>query len=124
MTLIAPGELIFSSEDGWKIFCQDAGNGEVDYALFHHDEFYCRTPTQDIANDVIGAICFSSNMRNAEKREKLIREDERKKTMDEFGILHGDDAKRLEEYMNSPPQPLTEMQKELFRQAIKLSKVI
>jgi hypothetical protein len=34
-----------------------------------------------------------------------IRKDERKKVMDEFGILHGEDAKKFYEYMNSPNQP-------------------
>jgi len=42
MTAIAPGELVYSNEH-WKIFRQDAGMGEVDYAIFLMDEFFCRT---------------------------------------------------------------------------------
>lgn len=79
---ISPGELVFESSDGWKIFRQDAGMGEWDYALFKNEEFYCRAPCREIADTIIGAIRFSANMRNAEKREKEIREDERQVILD------------------------------------------
>jgi hypothetical protein len=40
------------------------------------------------------------------------------------GVLLGEDAKRFHEYMNSPPKPLTEEQKETIRRAQELARQI
>jgi hypothetical protein len=42
--------------------------------------------------------------------------------MDEFGILHGEDAKRLHDYLNSPNPVDTEAGRELMKEAVKLAK--
>ena len=51
----------------------------------------------------------------AEHDEKI-----RNEVMDEFGILHGEDAKRFHEYLNSPPD-LTPEAKELCCRALALA---
>lgn len=49
-------------------------------------------------------------------RDESMRKQEREKTMDEFGILHGEDAKRFHEYMNNP-EPLNERAQEMVKRA-------
>jgi hypothetical protein len=53
---------------------------------------------------------------------ELMEHDEkiRNEVMDEFGILHGEDAKRFHEYLNSPPNNSPET-KELVRRAKEMS---
>ncbi len=73
---IAPGELVYSSLSGhpWKIFRQDAGMGEFDYAIFQDDEYFCRTASSHRASEIIRAIRFTANMRNAEKHDQIVRD--------------------------------------------------
>ena len=47
----------------------------------------------------------------------------RNKTMDEFGILHGKDAKRFHDYINNPPEE-TPKSKAMIKQAYEISKTI
>ncbi len=61
-------------------------------------------------------------MRNTEAHDTAVRDDERKKVMDEFGILHGEDAKRLHEYITGPVESGTEKQKAFFKEAIEITK--
>jgi hypothetical protein len=52
---IAPGEIVYSSTH-WKIFRQDSGMGEHDYAVFLNDVFFCRTEHSQTAHEIIRAI--------------------------------------------------------------------
>lgn len=40
----------------WKIYRQDAGMGEHDYAVFLNDVFFCRTEHSQTAHEIIRAI--------------------------------------------------------------------
>ena len=55
---------------------------------------------------------------------KAIRQDERHKVYDELGVLYGEDAKRFNEYLNSPQEEKTPEQKEMDRRVIELAKTI
>lgn len=47
-----PGGLIYSG-GLWKVYRQDAGMGEHDYALFLQDTFFARTETSQTAHQII-----------------------------------------------------------------------
>jgi hypothetical protein len=49
------GELVYSSVP-WKIYRQDAGMGESDYAVFINDVFYCQTDDSQTAQRIVEAI--------------------------------------------------------------------
>lgn len=49
------GDLVYSSAP-WKIYRQDAGMGEHDYAVFLNDVFFCRTDCSQTAHEIIRAI--------------------------------------------------------------------
>ena len=45
---ICPGTRIYTSKDEkWKIYRQDIGMGEYEYALFFNDTFLCRSDKLD-----------------------------------------------------------------------------
>jgi len=48
-------QLVYSSVP-WKIYRQDAGMGEHDYAVFLNDVFFCRTEYSQTAHEIIKAI--------------------------------------------------------------------
>jgi plasmid stabilization system protein ParE len=48
-------DIVYSSTP-WKIYRQDAGMGEHDYAVFLNDVFFCRTEYSQTANEIINAI--------------------------------------------------------------------
>ena len=49
------GKLIYSSAP-WKIYEQDAGMGERDYAVIINDIFYCRTDDSQTAMKIVESI--------------------------------------------------------------------
>ena len=49
------GKLIYSSTP-WKIYLQDSGMGEHDYAVILNDVFYCRTDDSQTAMKIVEAI--------------------------------------------------------------------
>jgi hypothetical protein len=49
------GSLVYSSTP-WKIYRQDAGMGEYDYAIFLNDVFFARTEYSQTAHEIIEAI--------------------------------------------------------------------
>jgi hypothetical protein len=57
----------------WKIYRQDAGMGEHDYAVMLNDVFFCRVEHEQHAHEIIRAIRFAANTKNAEAREATIR---------------------------------------------------
>ena len=48
-------DIVYSSSP-WKIYRQDAGMGEHDYAVFLNDVFFCRTEHSQTAHEIIRAI--------------------------------------------------------------------
>jgi hypothetical protein len=60
----APGDLVYSSTP-WKMYRQDVGMGEYDYAVFLNDVFFCRTERSQTAHEIIGAIRFRASHSSA-----------------------------------------------------------
>ena len=50
-----PGEIVYSSTP-WKMYRQNAGMGEHDYAVFLNDVFFCRTEHSQTAHEIIRAM--------------------------------------------------------------------
>jgi hypothetical protein len=48
-------DIIYSSSP-WKIYRQDAGMGEHDYAVFLDDVFYCRTEDSQTAMRIVNTM--------------------------------------------------------------------
>lgn len=55
MTQHSNEQLVYSSVP-WKIYRQDAGMGESEYAVFLGDVFYCRTDDSQTAQRIVEAI--------------------------------------------------------------------
>lgn len=57
-----PGEIVYSSTP-WKMYRQNAGMGEHDYAVFLNDVFFCRTEHSQTAHEIIRAMRLSTRSR-------------------------------------------------------------
>jgi len=55
--MTAPGEVILN-DFKWKIYRQDSGMGEHDYALFKYDVFYCRAESHEDILDILRALRY------------------------------------------------------------------
>jgi hypothetical protein len=55
--MIAPGELLLD-DFKWKVYRQDAGMGEHDYAIFKYDVFFARTEHESDAKEIILALNY------------------------------------------------------------------
>ena len=94
--------------------------------LTHASKAYSELVLRNVHNQILPDTCtddtciykrFSKNMENAERHDQQIRTDERNKVMDEFGILHGDDAKRFHDYMDNPDPGMSPDAKKLIKEA-------
>lgn len=93
-----PKERLIYSSVPWKIYEQDAGMGEHDYAVFLNDVFYCRTDDSQTAQRIVESIrsrpspapaqentLFSET--TLERVRRQAREDEREKVLEELRTL-------------------------------------
>ena len=78
---IAHGELVYSGVP-WKIFRQDAGMGEHDYAVLKNDTFFCRTDDSPTAHEIIRAMRFTVHTRVLSDIIKVAKQDENKRVLD------------------------------------------
>jgi hypothetical protein len=68
------GELIEGYEDSlWKVYRQDAGMGEHDYAVFHNGIFFCRTEHLITAQEIIRAVGYKAKHLSEFKRASELR---------------------------------------------------
>jgi len=87
-------DIVYSSAP-WKIYRQDAGMGEHDYAVFLNDVFFCRAEHSQTASEIIRAIRFAANTRNSEAHDAAIAAQARSdiiKTFAEVERLHDVDG--------------------------------
>lgn len=73
-------DIVYSSAP-WKIYRQDAGMGEHDYAVFLNDVYFCRTEHSQTASEIIRAIRFTANTRNSEQHDAAIAAQAREKLL-------------------------------------------
>jgi hypothetical protein len=59
--LDVPGEIVFDHYK-WKVYRQDAGMGEKDYAIFKYDIFFARTEHEKDAMDIISALNYCQDL--------------------------------------------------------------
>jgi hypothetical protein len=68
------GELVEGYEDSlWKVYRQDAGMGEKDYAVFHNGIFFCRTEHLITAQEIIRAVGYKAKHLSEFKRASELR---------------------------------------------------